>query len=103
MTHKKFHYPTKEALESEISSLGVHIPLTDDLSPLKKPVRIGSHTAANAIAIQPMEGCDGTADGRPGELTLRRYDRFAKSGAGLIWAEACAIVPEGRANPASSG
>ena len=99
MTHKKFHYPTKEALESEISSLGVHIPLTDDLSPLKKPVRIGSHTAANAIAIQPMEGCDGTADGRPGELTLRRYDRLAKSGAGLIWAEACAIVPEGRANP----
>lgn len=77
----------------------MHIPLTDDLSPLKKPVRIGSHTAANAIAIQPMEGCDGTADGRPGELTLRRYDRFAKSGAGLIWAEACAIVPEGRANP----
>ena len=46
-----------------------------------------------------MEGCDGTADGRPGELTLRRYDRFARSGAGLIWAEATAITPEGRANP----
>ena len=99
MTHKKFNYPTQDALKAEISTLGVDIPLSDDLSPLRRPVQIGKHTAANAIAIQPMEGCDGTADGRPGELTLRRYDRFAKSGAGLIWAEACAIVPEGRANP----
>ena len=99
MTHKKFNYPTQDALKAEISALGVDIPLSDDLSPLRRPVQIGKHTAANAIAIQPMEGCDGTADGRPGELTLRRYDRFAKSGAGLIWAEACAIVPEGRANP----
>lgn len=97
--HKKFNYQTKEALLNEISALGVDIPLSEDLSPLSRPVQIGTHEAPNAIAIQPMEGCDGTADGRPGELTLRRYDRFAKSGAGLIWAEACAIVPEGRANP----
>ena len=27
-----------------------------------------------------MEGCDGTAGGSPDELTLRRYDRFAKGG-----------------------
>jgi 2,4-dienoyl-CoA reductase-like NADH-dependent reductase (Old Yellow Enzyme family) len=46
-----------------------------------------------------MEGCDGTADGTPGELTKRRYMRFARSGAGLIWFEAVAVVPEGRGNP----
>ena len=46
-----------------------------------------------------MEGCDGTADGAPDELTVRRYDRFADSGAALIWGEACAVVREGRANP----
>ncbi len=46
-----------------------------------------------------MEGCDGDAEGRPGKLTFRRYERFTAGGAGLIWAEATAIVPEGRANP----
>ena len=51
------------------------------------------------MAIQPMEGCDGTRDGRPDTLTERRYERFAKSGVGLIWVEAVAVVQEGRANP----
>jgi len=46
-----------------------------------------------------MEGADGTTSGAPGELTLRRYDRFAKGGAGLIWYEAVAVEHEGRANP----
>jgi len=32
-------------------------------------------------------------------LTKRRYDRFATSGAKLIWFEATAVVEEGRANP----
>jgi len=30
---------------------------------------------------------------------IRRYDRFAKGGAGLIWFEATAVMEEGRANP----
>lgn len=46
-----------------------------------------------------MEGCDGDALGRPDKLTVRRYERFAAGGAGLIWAEAIAVVEEGRANP----
>jgi 2,4-dienoyl-CoA reductase-like NADH-dependent reductase (Old Yellow Enzyme family) len=45
-----------------------------------------------------MEGCDGSTDGAPGELTLRRYQRFGAGGAKLIWGEAAAVVPEGRAN-----
>ena len=99
MEHEKFHYKTKEELKAKLEELKVTLPLSENLDVLKRPVQIGSKTAANAIAIQPMEGCDGTADGRPDALTLRRYDRFAKSGAGLIWAEAVAVVPEGRANP----
>lgn len=99
MKHEKFHYQTKEALVSELARLGIDIPLTDDLSHLAQAVKLGKKMAANAIVIQPMEGCDGTADGRPDTLTNRRYDRFARSGAGMIWAEAVAIVPEGRANP----
>ena len=46
-----------------------------------------------------MEGCDGTRDGKPGELTFRRYRRFGAGGAKLIWGEAAAVVPEGRATP----
>ena len=46
-----------------------------------------------------MEGCDGTSDGNIGELTERRYMRFAESGAGIIWFEATAVCQEGRANP----
>src|SRR5438067_2196697 len=46
-----------------------------------------------------MEGCDGTLDGRPDELTFRRYRRFGAGGAKLIWGEATAVLEEGRANP----
>ena len=99
MEHKRFHYKSLDELKQELDLVGVRLPLSEDLSALRREVKIGSTTAANSIAIQPMEGCDGTADGRPAELTLRRYDRFARSGAGLIWAEAVAITPEGRATP----
>jgi len=46
-----------------------------------------------------MEGCDGTLDGLPGELTFRRWERFGEGGAKIIWGEATAVVPEARANP----
>src|SRR5947207_14474589 len=46
-----------------------------------------------------MERCDGTLDGRPDELTFRRYQRFGAGGAKLIWGEATAVLEEGRANP----
>ncbi|WP_318361585.1 flavin oxidoreductase/NADH oxidase [uncultured Agathobaculum sp.] len=99
MEHKRFHYKSMDELKQELTRIGVRLPLSDSLEALKREVKLGARTMHNSIAIQPMEGCDGTADGRPAELTLRRYDRFARSGAGLIWAEAVAITPEGRANP----
>ena len=40
-----------------------------------------------------MEGCDAEPDGSPGELTVRRFERFGAGGAKLIWGEACAVVP----------
>ncbi len=50
------------------------------------------------MAIHPMEGCDSTLDGRPDELTWRRYERFARGGAKLVWFEATAVREDGRAN-----
>lgn len=80
-------------------ALGTELPFCRDTAVLAQPLQAGSLQLANRLACQAMEGCDGTADGRPGELTLRRYDRFAKGGAGLIWFEATAVLEEGRANP----
>jgi NADPH2 dehydrogenase len=54
----------------------------------------------NRFCIQPMEGWDGTTDGKPTELTFRRWRNFGLSGAKLIWGgEAAAVRPDGRANP----
>jgi 2,4-dienoyl-CoA reductase-like NADH-dependent reductase (Old Yellow Enzyme family) len=47
-----------------------------------------------------MEGWDCERDGRPSENTKRRWRRFGLSGAKLVWGgEACAVRPDGRANP----
>lgn len=80
------------------SSIAI-LPLDEDISVLQTPVSFQGRTLPNRIAVQPMEGCDGTGDGAPDVLTRRRYQRFAFSGAGLIWLEAVAIRQDGRANP----
>ena len=61
--------------------------------------KIYNKTVPNRVLFQPMEGCDGEENGAVGELTRRRYLRFAKSGAGVIWFEATAVTAEGRATP----
>jgi len=69
-------------------------------SPLSKPLAKGDVRIGNRIAIQPMEGWDGTADGNPSDSTIRRWQKFGGSGAKLIWGgEAVAVCHSGRANP----
>lgn len=92
----KFH--SVSDLQAECLRLGLNLHFSDDLSPLFRPVTIGPLKAGNSLCIQPMEGCDGTLDGKPDELTLRRYRRFGAGGAKLIWGEAAAVLDEGRAN-----
>jgi NADPH2 dehydrogenase len=92
----KFH--TLDDIKTETQRLGLDLRFQDDLEPLFQPVAVGPLTAGNALCIQPMEGCDGTLDGRPDELTFRRYQRFGAGGAKLIWGEATAVLDEGRAN-----
>jgi 2,4-dienoyl-CoA reductase-like NADH-dependent reductase (Old Yellow Enzyme family) len=94
-----FKYKTGSSLLAEARDLGLDLRLSDDLSCLFRPIAVGGRTIGNRLAIQPMEGCDGELDGSPGELTFRRFRRFGSGGAKLIWGEACAVVPEGRANP----
>ena len=90
---------SKPEFLSQCNAAGVSLPYADDLSPLASPLTLGGKTAPNRIAYQPMEGCDGTPGGCPDTLTLRRYDRLARGGAGIVWVEAMAVAEEGRANP----
>ncbi len=66
---------------------------------LDLPIKLHNRMIENRVVFHPMEGCDGTFEGAVDELTRRRYLRFAKSGAGIIWFEATAVTAEGRANP----
>jgi 2,4-dienoyl-CoA reductase-like NADH-dependent reductase (Old Yellow Enzyme family) len=94
-----FKYKTSQALLADARKLGLDLHLSEDLSPLLQPIALSGRLVGNRLAIQPMEGCDGEPDGSPGDLTFRRFQRFGAGGAKLIWGEACAVVPEGRANP----
>src|SRR6266480_4462706 len=69
-------------------------------SPLAEPLTFNGVKIGNRFTIHPMEGWDGTPDGRPAELTIRRWKNFGRSGAKLIWGgEAVAVRHDGRANP----
>jgi len=95
----EFRLSTIEELKQLAAQLNVPIDAMEDVSILAEPVQVGGLVIPNSLAVHPMESADGDSQGRLGELTFRRYERFARGGAGLIWAEATAVVPEGRAYP----
>jgi len=69
-------------------------------APLAQAYSFDGLRIGNRFCILPMEGWDGTEDGRPSELTTRRWRHFGESGAKLIWGgEAVAVSHDGRANP----
>lgn len=99
---------TPAEFRAHAAGLGLDLPCDETIvagpdSPFLQPVpgfRINGKTIGNRIAIQPMEGWDGTASGGISEDTLRRWERFGESGAKLIFGgEAMAITPAARANP----
>ncbi len=94
-----FTYKSLEAIRKKILDLDLSLPLSNNIEVLKQPLEFRKMSIPNRLSIQPMEGFDAKVDGAPSELTLRRYKRYAKGGAGLIWFEATSIVEEGRSNP----
>ena len=100
---------TPEQFAEHIQSLGISLDFDEIIipspnSPLSKPYSLitdnWSLSLPNRFCVLPMEGWDGTTDGKPTDLTHRRWGRFGQSGAKLIWGgEAVAVLPEGRANP----
>lgn len=96
--HRRFAYRSPDALRADAEALRLHLPWSDDLSPLSGSVRIGEKTAPTRFAVLPVEGRDANPDGSPGEHTFRRYRRYGAGGSGLIHFEAVAFAPESRAS-----
>jgi 2,4-dienoyl-CoA reductase-like NADH-dependent reductase (Old Yellow Enzyme family) len=102
---KKLDSP--DAFRTHVAGLGVDIPIDDEVDPdgvLSTGTSFtdgtaGTLTIPNRFAVLPMEGWDGTTEGQPTDLVRRRWGRFAQSEAGLVWGEATAVRPDGRANP----
>ncbi|MGZ8786465.1 MAG: oxidoreductase [Acidimicrobiia bacterium] len=96
---------TPQAMRAHLAEQGIDLTIDTSVEPapdgpLAEPIQIGELLVAdNRFAILPMEGWDGTTDGRPTPDLERRWLRFGASGASLVWGEATAVVPEGRANP----
>lgn len=97
---------TAQDLRNYLAASNVNLDFDDELiagesSVFKKKIALNSgKKIGNSLCILPMEGWDGTADGRPSELTKKRWGNFAISGAKLLWGcEAVAVRHEGRANP----
>ncbi|GAB4144676.1 MAG: NADH:flavin oxidoreductase [Planctomycetaceae bacterium] len=93
-----YKYKSPEDVVDDATRLGHSLHISNDFSSLFQPVEIGSRTVGNRLCVQPMEGCDGTLDGHPDELTVRRYQRFGAGGAKLLWGEATAVTDAARMN-----
>ncbi len=75
--------------------------LPPDESPFNRPIRLKSgKIIGNSLCILPMEGWDGTLEGKPSDFTRNRWLKFAESGAKLLFGcEAVAVCHSGKANP----
>jgi 2,4-dienoyl-CoA reductase-like NADH-dependent reductase (Old Yellow Enzyme family) len=106
ITHRRMaSLKTSAEFRGHLAALATELPFDDELcrgpeAPLAQSYEVHGRTIGNRFAILPMEGWDGTADGRPTNLTIRRWRHFGLSGAKLIWGgEAVAVRADGRANP----
>ena len=70
------------AFRDHLAALGITMGVDDGIesgpsATLAQPYRLrDGFVIGNRFCIHPMEGWDGTEDGRPSELTRRRWIRF---------------------------
>ena len=94
-----------EEFRAHLSRIDATVPVDEHSiagqdSPLAQPLEAGPLRGGNRWVIHPMEGWDGTLDGRPSDLTRLRWRHFGESGAKWVWGgEAVAVRHDGRANP----
>ena len=96
---------TASAFREHLTRSAIPLEFDDQLlpaaeSPLAKPFELDGVRVGNRFCVLPMEGWDGTPDGKASELTIRRWRNFGLGGAKLFWGgEAVAVRHDGRANP----
>ena len=93
-----------DGFEQRLLEIDPTFQLERDIEGSSGPLGLGldlfGKRLSNRFCIHPMEGWDATGDGMPSEHTLRRWRRFGRSTAKLIWGgEAFAVQEDGRANP----
>ena len=72
------------------------------MSQLFTPITLRDVTVRNRVWVSPM--CQYSAvDGVPNDWHLVHLGSFARGGAGLVFTEATAVVPEGRISPEDTG
>ena len=97
---------TAPDLANYLDTNGIDLPFDDallppDASPFGRKIALKSgRTIGNSLCILPMEGWDGTPNGKPSAFTRNRWVKFAESGAKLLFGcEAVAVCHAGKANP----
>jgi NADPH2 dehydrogenase len=96
---------TTDEFVAYLAGLNLSLPFDETVqsginSPLAAPCALNGRTIGNRFAVLPMEGWDSTRDGRPTELTRRRWQRFGAGGAKLIFGgEAVAVREDGKGSP----
>lgn len=90
---------TKQNLIAGMKEQGLILPYAEDYRSYLNPLSLYGKEIYNRIGILPLEGFDSDLGGGPTDMVRRRYLRFVKGGAGLIWFEACAVSEDGKSNP----
>lgn len=89
----------KKNFIDQMHAQGLIVPYAEDFSHYLTPLSLYGKPLPNRIGILPLEGFDSDFGGGPTDMVYRRYLRFVKGGAGLIWFEACAVSDDGKSNP----
>lgn len=89
----------RHELYQQIINQGLNLPYSEDLQIYHDALTLYGKEIPNRIGILPLEGFDSDLDGSPTDDVYRRYLRFVKGGAGLVWFEACAVSDDGKSNP----
>lgn len=92
---RKFEFTNLEDLNQKLGKHNLHA--ANDIVDLTSPTMLNDFKLVNRLVALPMEGVDGK-DGRPTDLTKKKYIDVAKGGYGLIWLEATSVNKEGMSN-----
>ncbi len=94
-----FDFNSIDELHAAIGQLHLDLSLAVSHTRLFESFKIADLKLPNRLCVQPLEGNDADINGAPGDLTLRRYRRYAEGGFGTLWIEAVAIEPKLRSAP----